>query len=93
MLLKGPAQQLADMMIKLSTKYHNEEWIFGLEYELWSEINGGQDILTDAEIDKLAEIAKWCDGWIFMAYGGGTENLEFLLLEDWEKKYRQEKPF
>ena len=93
MILKGPAQQLADLMIKLSAKYHNKEWAFGLEYELWNEITGGQDILSDDEVAKLEETAKWCGGWIFMAYGGGTENLKFLMLDEWENKYQKEKPF
>lgn len=93
MRLKGPAQQLADLMIKLSMKYHHQEWAFGLEFELWNEISVGQDLLTDEEITKLAEMANWCNGWITMAYGGGTENLEFLLLEDWKEKYQKEKPF
>ena len=34
MLLKGPAQQLAEMMIRLSQKHYNQEWAYGLEYEL-----------------------------------------------------------
>lgn len=93
MLLKGPAQQLADLMINLSLKYYNEEWAFGLEYELWREITEEQDLLSDEEITNLKDTSKWCDGWIFMAYGGGTENLEFLLIKDWKIKYQKEKPF
>lgn len=93
MLLKGPAQQLADLMIKLSIKHHNEEWAFGLEYELWNEITGEQDLLTDEEIRKLEDTAKWCGGWIYMSFGGGTENLKFLLLEEWKVKYDKENPF
>ncbi|MCG8339589.1 MAG: hypothetical protein MJE63_34200 [Proteobacteria bacterium] len=93
MLLKGPAQQLADLMIKLSQKYHNQEWAFGLEFELWREVVEEQDILTDDEINKLDEMSKWCKGWITMAFKDGEEGLEFLLLEDWEEKYQKEKPF
>jgi hypothetical protein len=93
MLLKGPVQQLADYMIKLSIKLHAEEWTFGLEYELWNEINGNQDFLSDSEVDKLKEMSKWCDGWIAMAHNGGTENLVFMQLEDWKSEYRANKPF
>mgnify|MGYP001555868133 CR=1 FL=1 len=93
MLLKGPAQQLADFMIQMSLKYHNEEWAFGLEYELWNEVTGAPDLLTDQEVSKLKEFADWCDGWIFMSFGGGTENLKFILLNEWKEKYQKEKPF
>ncbi len=93
MLLKGPAQQLADLMIKMSLKYHSKEWEFGLEFELWKEMTEDQDLLTDEEISKLAETSKWCKGWITMAYKNGKEGLEYLLLDDWEEKYRKESPF
>lgn len=93
MLLKGPAQQLADFMIQMSLKYHNEEWTFGLEYELWNEVTGEQDLLSDQEIAKLKELSDWCNGWVIMSLGGGTENLKFLMLNDWEEKYQNEKPF
>ncbi|MBU2512627.1 hypothetical protein KJ966_14925 [bacterium] len=93
MLLKGPAQQLADLMIKLSLKHYNKEWEFGLEFELWNEISGNQDLLSDAEVEKLKETSKWCGGWIYMSYSGGSETLEFIDLKDWKKKYREDKPF
>jgi len=93
MLLKGPAQQLADFMVKLSLKYHQKEWVFGLEYELWQEVIGDPDLLSAAEVDKLKETAEWCKGWIIMSYGSGKENLEFVNLDDWKKKYRENKPF
>ena len=94
MLVKGPAQQLAELMINLSIKHYNQEWAFGLEYELWNEITGNQDLLSDNEIQKLHETAEWCGGWIVMAYGGeGKENLEFIELDDWKIKYRKNKPF
>ena len=92
-LLKGPAQQLADLMIKLSLKYHSQEWAFGLEYELWNEVNGGQDLLNDQEIESLKETSRWCNGWITMAYSGGEESLTYLLLDDWKLKYEKENPF
>ncbi len=93
MLLKGPAQQLADLMVKLSMKHHNKEWEFGLEYELWSEITGNQDFLDDEEIAKLAETSNWCGGWIYMSFSGGSETLEFEELEDWKRRYLENKPF
>ncbi len=93
MLLKGPAQQLAEYMIKLSIKHHTDEWTFGLEYELWNEITGNQDLLSDSEISKLQELSKWCGGWIIMSHGAGTENLTFLQLDDWKIEYEKNKPF
>lgn len=93
MYLKGPAQQLADFMIKMSLKYYNEEWTFGLEFELWKEISGGQEMLSDEEVNRLKELAKWCNGWVLMSLGGGTENLTFMLLDDWRDKYQNENPF
>jgi hypothetical protein len=93
MLLKGPAQQLADLMIKLCVKYHAKEWVFGWEFELWNEISGNQDMLSATEVTKLKETSDWCKGWIVMTYSGGNESLTFLDLADWKKKYRAEKPF
>ena len=93
MLLKGPAQQLADYMIKLSIQHYQNEWTFGLEYELWNEITGNQDLLSDLEVEKLLDLSKWCDGWIFMSHSGGTENLVFIQLDDWKTKYLKNKPF
>lgn len=93
MQVKGPAQQLADFMIKLSIKHYNTEWNFGFEYELWNEITGNQDILSAEEVSKLQEISEWCDGWIAMSYKNGKENLEFLSLDDWKVKYVKQKPF
>lgn len=93
MLLKGPAQQLADFMVKLSQKYHLKEWEFGWEFELWNEINGNQDLISDEEVTKLKELSDWCKGWIKMAYEGDNESLTFLLLNDWLDKFEKESPF
>lgn len=92
MLVKGAAQQLADYMIKLSLKHYTKEWAFGLEYELWNEITGNQDILSDAEVERLVDLSNWCEGWITMSYAGGKENLEFLYLKEWERKFEKESP-
>ena len=93
MLLKGPAQQLAEVMIKLSQKHYNQEWAFGLEFELWSEINGNQDLLSHDEIAKLRDSSEWCGGWITMEFEGGEEALKFVDLDAWKTKYRENKPF
>ncbi len=93
MLLKGPAQQLADLMIKLCQKHYNKEWEFGLEFQLWSEITDNQDLLDDAEVAKLDETSKWCGGWIAMSYSGGSETLEFVELDEWKRRYQEDKPF
>lgn len=93
MLLKGPAQQLAELMVKLSKKHYGQEWAFGLEYELWNEVTGNQDLLEDAEIAKLKETAEWCDGWITMAYLDGQEQLTFIDTDRWQVQYRENKPF
>ncbi len=93
MLLKGAAQQLAEMMIKLSQKHYNQEWAFGLEFELWNEISGNQDLLSSNEIEKLRESSEWCAGWITMELEGGEEALKFVDLDDWKNRYRENKPF
>ncbi len=91
-LIKGPAQNLADYMIKLSLKHHNTEWAMGLEFELWNEMLGDQDILSSAEINELKELSKWCGGWITMTFVSGKETLEFMLLDDWKIKFKNENP-
>ena len=93
MLLKGPAQQLAELMIRLSTKHYNNKWAFGLEYELWNEITGNQDLLTDDEVARLKETSDWCEGWITMAYRDGKEQLTFIDRDRWKVQYQSDKPF
>lgn len=93
MLLKGPAQQLADMMIKLSKKHYGQEWAFGLEYELWNELIGNQDLLDDDELDKLRDTSDWCQGWVTMAYVDGREQLTFMDIKKWKTHFRENKPF
>lgn len=93
MLLKGAAQQLAEMMVKLSNKHYDKEWAYGLEYELWNEISGNQDLLSDAEVSKLRETSEWCEGWITMAYMEGEEQLTFVDLERWQVQFQENKPF
>ncbi|MCP4752012.1 MAG: hypothetical protein GY866_14045 [Proteobacteria bacterium] len=93
MLIKGPAQNLSDYMIKLSQKHYATEWALGLEYELWAEIEEGPDILSNAEIEKLKDLSEWCGGWIAMDYSRGSETLELVDLNDWREKYRDNKPF
>lgn len=92
-LVKGPAQQLADYMIRLSREYYHSEWAMGLEYELWNEINGGQDLLTDGEVAELLDLSRWCKGWVSMKYSSGGETLEFMLLDDWLTKFKENNPF
>ncbi|MBU3918130.1 hypothetical protein KKA14_21585 [bacterium] len=91
--IKGPAQSLADYMIKMSLEHHNTEWAMGLEYELWHEINGNQDLLSTAQITKLKELAAWNKGWITMKYSSDGDTLDFMLLEEWKKKFRENNPF
>lgn len=93
MLLKGPAQQLAELMIKLSHKHYGQEWAFGLEYELWNEVRGDQDLLEDDEVSRLLETAEWCGGWITMAYVDGEEQLTFMETDRWKVRYQENKPF
>ncbi len=93
MLLKGAAQQLAEMMTSISSKHYSKEWAFGLEYELWNEITGNQDLLSDKEVSKLKETSEWCDGWITMAYLDGREQLTFVDLDRWRVQYKENKPF
>jgi hypothetical protein len=93
MLLKGAAQQLAELMVKLSNQHHHSEWAFGLEYELWNEMMGNQDLLSDAEVGKLRETSERCEGWITMAYLEGEEQLTFVDLDRWKVQYRDNKPF
>ncbi len=91
--VKGPAQKLADYMIKMSLEHHSSEWAMGLEYELWNEIAGDQDLLSSEQITELTELAEWTGGWITMKYSPSGDTLEFLLIEDWKVKFKENRPF
>ncbi|MDH5560794.1 MAG: hypothetical protein OEY59_08050 [Deltaproteobacteria bacterium] len=91
MLIKGQAQHLAEFMVQLSQKLHQEEWCFGLEFELWSEITEEQEFLENDEINKLHKLSAQCEGWVYMNYQ--TSQLEFLPLASWKIKFRDNKPF
>ena len=84
---------MAELMIKLSDKHHGSRWAFGLEYELWNEIIGNQDMLSDVEVEKLQEVSERCEGWITMAYLDGEEQLTFVDLDRWKVQYQENKPF
>ena len=81
MKFSGPAEQLADMMIKLSTKYYATEWMMGLEFELW----------TSEEANELKDMAEFCGGWITMNFQ--TNELEFATLENWRKTFYENNPY
>ncbi len=91
MKITGKAQQLADTMVQLSIKYYATEWMMGLEFELWNEVLGNQDLLTESESTKLKDLSMTCDGWIKMNYL--NDNLEFISLNGWKKTFREKKPF
>lgn len=91
MLIKGTAQQLAEMMSNLSLQHYREKWAIGLEFELWSEIHREQDILSDEEIQKLSDVADTCQGWIRMNHR--TSNLEFISTETWRDIFENENPY
>jgi hypothetical protein len=91
MKITGKAQQLADEMIRLSIKYYATEWMMGIEFELWNEVLGNQDLLTEAEASKLKDLSTSCDGWISMNFS--DDNLEFISLSGWKKTFREKNPF
>ncbi len=91
MKITGKAQQLADVMVQLSVKYYATEWMMGLEFELWNEVLGNQDLLTASEATKLKDLSVTCDGWVSMKYP--DENLEFISLSGWKKIFREKNPF
>ncbi len=91
MKITGIAQQLADEMVHLSIKYYATEWMMGLEFELWNEVLGNQDLLTEAEASNLKDLSTACDGWITMNFA--NDNLEFISLSGWKKTFREKNPF
>ncbi len=91
MKITGQAQQLADLMVKISMKQYATEWMMGIEFELWNEIHSQRDILTDEEASKLKDLADSCKGWITMNFE--TDGLEFMSLDLWKKTFRDKNPF
>ena len=91
MLIKGTAQQLAEAMANISIKHYREKWAIGLEFELWGEINGNQNLLNTDEAKKLSDVAEICDGWIRM--NNRTGNLEFLSTDVWANIFENENPY
>ncbi len=87
--IKGPAQKLADFMVKMSLEHYGSEWTMGLEYELWNEVNGNQDLLTDKQVGELKDLTEWTRGWVSMKYDSSGDRLEFLLLDDRKKKFKE----
>ena len=91
MKIMGKAQHLADSMIHLSLKHYSNEWMMGLEYELWREITEDPEILSSEEADSLKTLAEMCNGWIVMNYE--TDTLEFVSRDYWLKTFREKSPF
>ena len=91
MEITGIAQQLAEKMIELSKKNYGSRWCMFLEFELWKEITDELDVLNEKEAEKLIDLAESAGGWIMMDYQ--TDQLEFILMDRWEKYYERKKPF
>lgn len=86
MKFEGVARQLADYMMQLSEKYYADEWMLGIDIELWNEVQGQNDLLTPDELEKLKALSAECNGWVTMNLN--NDNLEFLSLDRWQRKLK-----
>ncbi|MDX2469399.1 MAG: hypothetical protein QNL04_02350 [SAR324 cluster bacterium] len=91
MEIKGFAQTLAEYMTEMSRKYYGSSWMDQLEFELWNELSGEDDMLEPEEIAKLKQLSQNCDGWIMKNLR--EDNLSFMTLGSWREFYRANKPF
>ena len=91
MIIKGPAQKLAQYMTQLSKKHHKKQWMAMLEFELWREINEKAEFLSSMEVKMLKSLSSKAGGWVIMDYK--TKELEFLNKGRWVTHYLQNNPF
>jgi hypothetical protein len=78
---------LADYMSDISEESHCAGWLNGLEYALWQAVeNGpmdyGRSQITEADIKKLKELSKNCNGWIFWCELAGAV---FVGIDEWRR--------
>ena len=87
--LTSGQRQLADFMSDISEKCYYAGWLENLEYVLWDAIINGQrkfghGIISQQDIDKLEQLSKDCNCWIY--YNDITEETAIDLLL-WRQKF------
>ncbi len=80
---------LADLMSDFSEKCCSANWLQNLEYVLWDTITTGQrkfgqDIISQQDINKLIQLSKVCDCWIY--YDDITEETAIDIIS-WKQKF------
>ncbi len=85
------ARALEDLMSDISEEYYCAGWLIGLEFTLWSMLEGGSrefgmGVVTEDEVKRLRELSEQCGGWW---WGGETDDdvCRFVTLEEWAEIY------
>jgi hypothetical protein len=86
--LSPDARALADYMSDISQKTWFAGWMHGLEFILWSALNGetaeGRLKLTSVQVAGLKALSDACQGWI--VFRDETEEM-FVPLPEWVRHF------
>ena len=101
------ALQLVKLMEEISERCMCAGWLSGLEYSLWSLIQGfvpscqsvnpvahkwGQDALSATDMERLQSLSRQCNSW--WIWDNNSEIGHTLIsLEEWQPKYECVKAF
>lgn len=82
-------RRLAERMSELSEQTWCAGWMDGLEFALWSALEGGPRTygrldLTDEHLGELRRLSDTCGGWI--VFDDDSEET-FLPLADWAARF------
>lgn len=80
------AKTLCAQMSDLSEEYYCAGWLIGLEFSLWSMLEGGSrnfgmSVVTEKEIGELRSLHKRCDGW--WVWSEDLQGEAFVSTEEW----------
>jgi len=88
------AQALLEFMSAISEEAYAASWMDGLEYDLWSALQGGprrygKILLHDGLIERLQVLSNSCGGWIRV---DDTRGEVFVPLPQWLPLYEAKRP-
>jgi len=90
-------RELANAMSEISERCYCASWMENLEFTLWDAVNDGemkygQDKITNQDIERLKQLSKNCNSWIF--FDDANEETAFDLTlwgQDCERIFSQKR--
>lgn len=88
--MADPREALRELMSDISEDCWCAGWLHGLEYSLWSMVQGGDrkfgmDEVRQHEVDELRRLSEEAGGW--WAFPDDATDEVFVPMADWLAQY------